>query len=74
MTGGYRYQGTGVGLSGGLPGGGGPPPGQGREVVEEMGMTPEMETKKRMRMTPLPLPLKIQERFPPEDWTNGSGE
>ena len=29
MTGGYQYQGTGIGPSGGLPGRGGQPPGQG---------------------------------------------
>ena len=43
-------------------------------VAEEMDMTQEMETKRRMRTMLLPLPLKIRERFPPEDWTNGSGE
>ena len=43
-------------------------------VVEEMDMTQEMETKRRIRTMLLPLHLKIQERFPPEDWTNGSGE
>ena len=29
------------------------------EVVEEMGITQEMEMKRRMRMMPLPLPLII---------------
>ena len=43
-------------------------------VVEEMDMTQEMEMKRRMRTMLLPLPLKIRERFPPKDWTNGSGE
>ena len=43
-------------------------------VVEEMDMAQEMETKRRMRTMLLPLPLKIRERFPPEDWTNGSEE
>ena len=43
-------------------------------MVEEMDMTQEMEMKRRMKMMLLPLPLKIRERFPPKDWTNGSGE
>ena len=43
-------------------------------VVKEMDMTQEMEMKRRMRTMLLPLPLKIQERFSPKDWTNGSGE
>ena len=36
------------------------------EVVEEMGLTQEMEMKRRMRMMLLPLPLKIRGRFPPK--------
>ena len=43
-------------------------------VVEEMDMTQEMEMRRRMRMVLLPLHLRTRERFPPEDWTNGSGE
>ena len=43
-------------------------------VVEEIDMTQEMEMKRRMRTMLLPLHLKIRERFPPKDWTNGSGE
>ena len=43
-------------------------------VVEEMDITQEMEMERRMRAMLLPLHLKIRERFPPKDWTNGSGE
>ena len=43
-------------------------------VVEEMDMTQEMEMRRRMGMMLLPLHLKIPEKFPPEDWTNGSRE
>ena len=44
------------------------------EEVEEMDMTQGMEMKRRMRMTLCSLLLKIQEKFHPEDWTDGSGE
>ena len=74
-TGGYLYQGSSLGPSGGPPGGGGRPPGRGHvEVVEEKGMTQEEGMKRRMRIMLHPLPLEIRRRFPPEDWTNGSGE
>ena len=43
-------------------------------VVEEMDMTQKMQMKRRMKMMLIPLHLKIQERFPHKDWTNGSGE
>ena len=44
------------------------------EEVEGMDMTQVMEMKRRMRMMLRPLLLKIQERFPPKDWTHGSAE
>ena len=44
------------------------------EEVEEMDMTQGMEMKRRMRMMLHLLLLKIQEKFQPEDWTDGSGE
>ena len=74
MLGGNRYQGTGVSPSGGLPGGGGRPPGQGYRGGGEDGYDPGDGDEEEDEDDTTSTSSEIREKFHPEDWTDGSGE
>ena len=74
MTGGYQYQGTGIGPSGGPPGGGGRPPGHGHGSGGGDGYDPGDGDKEEDEDNATSSSSENLREVPPEDWTNGSGE
>ena len=74
MTGGYRYQGTGIGPSGGPPGRGGRPPGQGCGGGGGDGYDPGDGDKEEDEDGATSSSSENLREVSPKDWTNRPGE
>ena len=72
ITGGYRYQSTSIGPSGGLPGGGDQPPGRGCGGGGGDGYDPGDRDKEEDEDDATSSSSDNLREVPPKGWTNGS--